>query len=505
MSDRTGVRSDASATAILAACARICRCALALWLLLLALPGQAATAGVGLEYELRYSTADPSAVLVCIRVPGAVAGPRRFSFPRAVPMGYGEQPFDRYVRNLRASSDSGRPLPVRRSDGPHWVVGEAGTRISGLEYEVAVADMERGILSAADTSKIRPGYVGLLGYTVFGYLEGTEGEPIRMSVIAPAGWPVFSTLAPDSPARQGRLSARAADFYALADSQVLLGPEMVVSRIDAGVPLFLAAYAEGRADLRGLAAEVSEAFAAVAAYFGSIPFKHYSVCQEYLHPVSEQHEYGFSMEHLESGTFFFAADQALTESSTEADRTRVRYNLAHHIAHAWIPKRCYGEGYFPFNWERAPQIDTIWFSEGFPQYAAIEALADTMPPAQGAAFREGMIESRFRSTLRTAPDFIRKMSLIDLSRLASTRYSEDFRIGRSVFSRGGMMALEMDEKIRRDTGARRRLRDALRYLVAWSARSGRAFKIDEIPEIFARGTGADTRDILARWLPALAP
>jgi predicted metalloprotease with PDZ domain len=68
-----------------------------------------------------------------------------------------------------------------------------------------------------------------------------------------------------------------------------------------------------------------------------------------------------------------------------------------------------------------------------------------------------------------------------------------------------MMALEMDGKIRRETGGRNSLRDALRFLVAWSVRSGRAFKIDEIPGIFARATGVDTRDVLARWMPAPAP
>jgi hypothetical protein len=42
-------------------------------------------------------------------------------------------------------------------------------------------------------------------------------------------------------------------------------------------------------------------------------------------------------------------------------------------------------GYFPFSWELAPVIDTIWLSEGFARYIAIDALADTMPKAEGAA------------------------------------------------------------------------------------------------------------------------
>ena len=63
----------------------------------------------------------------------------------------------------------------------------------------------------------------------------------------------------------------------------------------------------------------------------------------------------------------------------DADDARVLYNFAHHIAHAWVPKRAYGHGYFPFQWELAPVLDSIWFAEGFGQYAAIQAVAAGSP------------------------------------------------------------------------------------------------------------------------------
>ena len=75
------------------------------------------------------------------------------------------------------------------------------------------------------------------------------------------------------------------------------------------------------------------------------------------------------------------------------------YNFAHHIAHAWVPKRAYGHGYFPFQWELAPVLDSIWFAEGFGQYAAIMAVAAGTPDP--AAFREGMLQRRFRANVAT--------------------------------------------------------------------------------------------------------
>jgi predicted metalloprotease with PDZ domain len=177
--------------------------------------------------------------------------------------------------------------------------------------------------------------------------------------------------------------------------------------------------------------------------------------------------------------------------------------MAHHFAHAWIPKRAYGEGYFPHLWETAPVLDTIWFSEGFGQYAALDALAD----AEGndaAVFRARFVQRRFRSWLTEAPPFLLRLPLVEVSRIASTRYSEDFRTGRTAFSRGGLMAAEMDERIRSESGGQKRLRDALRFLVKWSQREKRGFRIEELPAIFSEATGVETRDILEKWLAPYA-
>jgi predicted metalloprotease with PDZ domain len=181
----------------------------------------------------------------------------------------------------------------------------------------------------------------------------------------------------------------------------------------------------------------------------------------------------------------------------EPQRRRTLFNFTHHLAHAWIPKRAYGEGYFPFSWELAPLIDTIWLSEGFARYVAIEALADAMPEAEGAAYRKAMLES-LQALLAEVPPFIREMPLVELSRVASTRYSEDFRTGKTLFARGALLAAELDLKIRSSSGGRKRFRDAARYLMDWSARNRRGFRVDELPGLFREATGVETREIWQR-------
>ncbi len=439
----------------------------------------------------------------------APASPITLIMPRAIPMGYGQQPYDQFVTVTAARTRSGAAAAVRRGEGPRWSIASADARdrVGVIEYEVDLVAMEAAILSGGDSSRARDGFISLLGYSVFAYVEGLEDRGVELSISAPPdrpGWPVFSTLAPKAPAAAGPLAVRARDFYNLADSQILMGPGFHVARVGTAPELFLAIHAEGPVDAQVMAPLARQAFDALIAYFGTTPFPHFTLLFDYLKPLSPRHTYGFSMEHMESATFGALATAAPTAKSTERERAAFRYNVAHHISHAWIPKRCAGFGYFPFRWELAPLIDTIWLSEGFGQYAAADALSDVLPLSpDGRPYREALVDARFRNTLRDMPEFLKRMPLVELSRTASTMYSEDFRTGRTVFSRGGLMAHEMDQKIRGATNGAKRLRDGLRALVAWSAREKRAFRIDELPSIFKDGTGVETREIMERWLAGM--
>jgi len=453
-----------------------------------------------ITYRVEYIRANPSQVHITLRLAPDMAGPLTLVMPRAVPGGYAQRPYDPFVENVRAVTAAGTVVDVRReAQAPRWQIGAAGQHIDRVEYDVAVARMEREILSAADSSKIRDAYVGLLGYSIFAFLLGSEDLPVDLEVSGPAGWPVFSTLAPKVPADIGSLTAKADNYYALADSQIVMGPGLQLRRIDGAVPLFFAAYAETPVDLSDEGKLARDALDKVIAYFGRAPFTHYTVQLELLKPISDRHAYGFSMEHLDSGTFFFDTSQAITAQSAPETLESERFNFAHHMAHSWIPKRAYSIGYYPFQWEMAPIIETIWFNEGFARYAAIEAFAEAMPADEGDAYRRRKLDS-LRKIIAEAPPFIRKMSLIDLSRTGSFLYSDDFRVGRNLFARGALMAAEMDDRIRARTRQKQSLRDALRSLLDSSEKNRRAFRVHELPGIFRNATGMDVSEILDRWL-----
>jgi predicted metalloprotease with PDZ domain len=457
----------------------------------------AARAQGPISYRLQYKGPGDCCVHIQMIFTEPLAAPVTLVMPRTYPGGYEQILYDTYVDKVSAFGASNKAVEVNRGEGPRWNIGTSGEKVERVEYLVDIARMESLILSSVETSKVRRGYVGLLGYSVFAFVDGLEDRAINLVVNAPEGWPILTTLAPKVPAAATSTSAQARNYYDFADSQILMGPDLQLRRFEGKIPLFLAVYSEAPVDLDAEGALAHQALDEVQAYFGDTPIPQYTVQLEFFKPLPG-HDYNFSQEHVDSGTFSFSVDQRLNAPLTPEQRELLLGNYAHHIAHSWIPKRAYGTGYRPFTWELAPVIDTIWFNEGFGRYASIVAVAGSMAPAEGAAYREADL-AWMRTVLADAPPFIKKMSLETLSREASFLYAVDFRLGKNIFSRGALMAAEMDDRIRAKTNGEKSLRDALRALLAWSEKNGRAFDLEEMMQVFTQSTGVDVRDILKRW------
>jgi predicted metalloprotease with PDZ domain len=467
------------------------------WAVFLLLVSGLAHAESDVDYALHYARSSHT-VSVSLTLPDSVAGPAALVMPRTYPGGYEQLPYDAYVTRVVARASDGTSLQVSKdADGPRWTLGRAGETVRAIEYVVDITRMEAEIPSAVSSSKIRKGYVGLLGYSVFAYLEGLQDRRIHLRIEGPKDWPVLTTLSPMIPPSTTTTAVSAPNYDELADSQVLMGPDLRVTKLPGAIPLVIAVYAEGQMDevLEGQLAR--QALDQVQKYFGDMPIPQYTMQLEFLRP-RPGHQYLFSQEHTKSGSFSFASDAPLTPRSSATERDRVLFNFAHHMAHSWVPVRVYGAGYRPIVWEMTPVIDTIWFNEGFGRYAALAALADGMTAQDARTYRAAYLRSRIE-VLGAAPAFIRRMSLEVLSREASFLYSEDFRTGANIVARGMLMAAEMDDRIRAETHGEKSLRDAFRWLLAWSAEHRTAFETKQFPAYIETATGVAVTDIFERW------
>src|SRR5512138_2346476 len=120
------------------------------------------TAQQKLTYVVEYATEHTGRIHVQIVPSSPINSPATLVIPRAIPSGYAQQFYDRYVEKVKATTSS--ETPVKKQDGPRWRVEQPG--LTKIEYEVDLARLEQEILDASAASKARPEYVGLLGYSV---------------------------------------------------------------------------------------------------------------------------------------------------------------------------------------------------------------------------------------------------------------------------------------------------------------------------------------------------
>jgi predicted metalloprotease with PDZ domain len=439
-------------------------------------------------YSLVYQDSTNSTLKISIE-PSQPIKAVNFIMPRSVPGGYGIYDYDKFVDHPYAVTIDGQKLDMIKdmNDAPRWVCKDTGIKISRIEYEVNLDKMERQLL-ASDASIVRPGFAGILNYSVFGWIDGMERQAAQCSVETFSKWPVFTTLAPSASMHTGSLRFNAESYYALADAQIFMGPNMKVKEFVGLVPLFIASYCQAKDEyLDDYAKQEIISMGILKDYFGELPFSHYSLMLRKAIPLEPVSAPPLAMEHLQSSTFFGDTSFVRTAPMSSEQIMRTIPTFLHHMGHAFIPLRCYGDAYKPYVMEIPPIINNIWFNEGFMWFLPYDTL------------KSERWKALFTNAVYSTSPLIKKMGLEQLSQIASTMYGKDFRLGRAIYSRGALMAIEMNNYIREKTGGRKSMKDVFRYLYNWAKENKRPFTMEEFPVLINKASGVDVSTIYQRW------
>src|SRR5262245_8525767 len=203
-----------------------------------------------LSYTISYKDSSLGTLRIAIEPRDDLAAPVSFVMPRSVPGHYsGSATYDKFISNIYAVDYKGEKMAMRKdlNDAPRWYFNDAGKLMHRIEYEVDLRKME-STLTPADASIIRSGFVGILNYSVFGWIDGTEKQPLQCTVETFGQWPIFTTIQPSAATTKGSLKFRAENYYELADAQTFMGPAIRVKEFQGIVPLFVASYCETEDD-----------------------------------------------------------------------------------------------------------------------------------------------------------------------------------------------------------------------------------------------------------------
>ena len=442
-----------------------------------------------LNYSIDYMDSSTQIVKVTIQLASEKKAPLIFVMPRSIPGAYSIIDYDNFIDQLYAITGNGERKPmIKDTDGaPRWYYDDSNNSVKKVEYDIDLRKMEMQ-LAPSDASIIRSGFAGILNYSVFGWINGTEKMPVQCTVQTFGEWPIFSTNQPTVMMSKGSFTFNADNYYSLADGQIFMGPALRVKEYKGLVPLFIASYCEtGDEYLDDYGKQGTMSIEMLHDYFGELPFKKYSILLRKALPLDGIGSMPFGMEHLQSSTFFGDTTGFRKQAMSQKELIGSMATYLHHMGHAFIPLRCYGDNYRPFVKEIPPIINNIWFNEGFMWFVPYELL------------QSKELLKWFDTNCYKADPLIKKMSLQELSQEASMIYAVDFRLGQAVVARGALMAIEMNNYIKEKTAGKKSMKDVLRYLYYWTKENKRAFTLKEFPELINKACGIDLSAIYNKW------
>jgi predicted metalloprotease with PDZ domain len=365
----------------------------------------------------------------------------------------------RHVFTIRAEDDDG-PVELSKLDRDRWC---AQPRRGVLRVHYEVYAWEPGVRAA----QLDLEGCFFNGPCLFLLPEGAEGRRCELQLEAPedprcSHWRVATTLPSEALDERGFGRYAARDYDELMDHPVRMGRFDEVRFEVEGVAHEVALSGRHRADLSQLEEDLGRVCAFHAELFGAPP-----PCERYLFLVNALAEGYGGLEHRSSSVLVVRRGDLPDEREpgiTDGYR-KVLGLFSHEYMHTWWVKAVKPAAFVPYDWTAGNRTRQLWVFEGVTSYyddlALLRAgLIDT------SSYLEvmGRMATRVWRTPGRAVQNLEDASFDAWSKYyARDENSANAQI--SYYSKGAVVALCADLRIRALTGGERSLDDVMR--LAW--------------------------------------
>jgi predicted metalloprotease with PDZ domain len=408
----------------------------------------------------------------------------RLQMPVWMPGAYFVGNFATSVADISATDPNQKPLRIFHPDPSTWEIAANGVHAVHVKYTVKGADLEEA------GGVPRRGHIS--GPRAYLYVVGRKGEPVELDLPAPPGakvWNVATSLDPlplsshptvQSPSER---HFKAPTYDVLADAPVEMG-DFVEERFEAGGKQHsVVMYGQPEKTDRGKLVDYCKRIAETEiAFFGDAPFSRYVFL---FRTTSGESRGAGGLEHLGS-----------TEIGTVGQVTdRVRSVIAHEYFHLWNVKRIRPAVLGPFNYVDPPHTANLWWSEGVTSY-----YGDLLSERGGINTRDEYLKhvADTIGQLLNTPARLKVSADESSLRVWDANNSQGYG-GLSYYTKGELVGLCLDLKIRQTTAGRYSLDDVMRGLYGQCQHgNGPGFEEDDIKKTVNRVSGHDLSEFYDR-------
>jgi predicted metalloprotease with PDZ domain len=472
---------------------RTSRAVRALAIVALASAAAQRAAAQGLEpiaYTVRIPTPASHEIVVQATVPASGRSSLDLMMPTWSPGYYRVEDYAANVRDVSAETLDGQPLVIDKPNGNHWRVGTRGERVVKLSYRVFCNQR------SVTTNYVDADYGVFNGAPTFITLAETARRPHDVQIELPQGWTAAMTGLDDAP--RGRPNQfRAADYETLVDSPIVAG-KLGIRTFDVAGKKHVVASAgdsdgwDGDRAARDLQTFVEEC----RRFWGFLPYEKYVFLLLFRTG-------GGGLEHRNSNLSTVVAKPRPRADGAAAPPQARWPSLgleAHEYFHLFNVKRLRPIELGPFNFEQPPTTGSLWIAEGVTSYYSglLMTRAGLQTPDEYLASLSSLIGS-----LQTSPG--RLLQSVERSSLEVWKNSNSGVNPNastvSYYTKGNVLGLLLDAKIRRTTNGRASFDDVMRQ--AYRRYGGtRGYTADEFRQTTEEVAGVDLRPWFASAVSA---
>jgi predicted metalloprotease with PDZ domain len=378
--------------------------------------------------------------------------------PAWIPGSYLLRDFARHV--VRAEARSGREaLAVVKTGAAEWCVRGAGRT---LDFTITVYALDQSVRGAyLDGQR---GYFN--GPCVFVLPEGHDAEPIEVTLEVPPhsacqDWHVATALTSAEVDERGFGTYRASDYDELLDHPVEISDFESVEFEAAGVPHRLVVAGRFESDLDRVATDLALICTTQIEFFGRpAPFDRY-----WFLGLAVGEGYG-GLEHRASTSLIFGRDDLpkAGDATPSRDYQRFLALASHEYFHSWHVKRTKPAAFMPYRLDRRNHTRLLWVFEGITSYyqelmllrSGVVGLSAFLQRMGELLTRVYRMPGRFKQSL--------EQSSFDAWDVLYRPEPHHANTSISYYTKGAMVALALDLKLRLDTAGRASLDDVVREL-----------------------------------------
>jgi predicted metalloprotease with PDZ domain len=386
------------------------------------------------------------------------ADEQRFSLPAWIPGSYLLRDFARHVVHVEAKSGR-EPLAADKVAAAVWCVRGAGRT---LTLTITVHALDQSVRGAyIDRQRA---YFN--GPCVFVLPEGHDADAVEVTLEPPPHsiceeWRVATALAPHDVDERGFGAYRAGDYDELLDHPVEIGTFESVEFEAAGVPHELVVAGRFESDLDRVAADLAQLCAAQIEFFGApAPFARYRFLG-----LAVAEGYG-GLEHRASASLIFSRDDLpkVGETGQPRDYQRFLALASHEYFHAWHVKRTRPKVFMPYQLDRRNHTRLLWVFEGVTSYYQDLLLLRSSVFTVGAFLQR--IGEMLTRVYRQPGRFHQSLAQASFDAWDVLYRPEPHHPNSSIsyYTKGAMVALALDLKLRLDSAGRTSLDDVVREL-----------------------------------------